>query len=123
MKKISQGRLELSTTKADAIKKFMQLPYNCRETLNDDNYIQFYCYKNGKIVITNPPSRYITNDHSTNLYAKILERDGKAYVVYYTSFSKSTYITKLIIYVLYLIMIITSLFLSCCLQTKGIVLQ
>ncbi len=112
MKKISEGKFELSTTRADAIKKFMQLPYICRETLNYENGIHFYCNENGKISIVSPPSRFVTSDNSTNLYAEIIEQDGKAYVSYYTAFSKSNYLLKMIVFSVCLIIIIGAIILA-----------
>lgn len=99
MGKVAEGRYEISTTKADAISKFRQLQGLCREEISGGNELEFNCYKNGRIVITNPSrkrrSRY-TN--STNLYAEIMEEDGKTYVSYYTEFSKSNNVFKCICY-------------------------
>ena len=57
MKKISQGKYELFTTKADAIDKFMQMQGVCREELSSDKQIEFYCSKKGKVTITNPTKK------------------------------------------------------------------
>lgn len=97
MKIISQGKYEIFTTKDDAIKKFMQLQGVCREEISGEKRIHFYCSKKGKIVITNPPSRNIDKDNSTELFAEIIEQDGKVYVDYYTSFSKPNNIFKCIL--------------------------
>lgn len=104
MKKISQGKYELLTTKPDAIDKFMQMQGVCREEMSDENSIEFYCSPKGKISITNPPSRRVENDNSTNLFAEILEQDGKVYVNYYTSFSQSNNVLKMIFLAIYLLM-------------------
>ena len=56
MKKISQGQFEIRTTKVDAIDKFIQMQGVCREKINGENPIEFYCSKKGKIIITNPPT-------------------------------------------------------------------
>ena len=94
MKQIEQGKFEIFTTRADAIDKFMQLQGVCRERISDENPIEFYCLENGKIVITNPPTRRVSGVHSTNLFAEIIEQDGKTYVTYYTEFSKSNNVLK-----------------------------
>lgn len=96
MKKISQGEFEVFTTKADAIDKLIQMQGICREEISGENAIQFYCLKNGKITITNPPTRRVENDNSTILFGRVIEKDGKTYVTYYTAFSKSNNVTKLI---------------------------
>lgn len=96
MKKISQGEYQLLTTKADAIDKLMQMQGVCREEISGENAIQFYCLKNGKITIINPPTRRVENDNSTILFGRVIEKDGKTYVTYYTAFSKSNNVTKLI---------------------------
>ncbi len=96
MKKISQGEYQLLTTKADAIDKLMQMQGICSEEISGENAIQFYCLKNGKITITNPPTRRVENDNSTILFGRVIEKDGKTYVTYYTAFSKSNNVTKLI---------------------------
>lgn len=96
MKKVSQGEFEIFTTKADAIDKLRQMQGICRENISGDNAIEFLCQKNGEIFITNPPRRRVENDNSTVLFAKVVEKDGKTCVTYYTSFSKSTNALKLI---------------------------
>lgn len=106
MKKISQGKYELLTTKADAIDKFMQMQGICREEISGENSIEFYCHKNGKIIITNPPTRRVERDNSTNLYAEIIEQDSKAYVTYYTAFSQSNNVLKMIFLAIYLLIAI-----------------
>ena len=68
----------------------------CREEISGENAIQFYCLKNGKITIINPPTRRVENDNSTILFGRVIEKDGKTYVTYYTAFSKSNNVTKLI---------------------------
>lgn len=97
MNKIDQGKYELLTTKADAIEKFMQMQGVCREKISDENLIEFHCSKKGEIIITNPPQRHIENRISTELFAEIIEQDGKTHVVYYTAFSKLKNVTKLIL--------------------------
>lgn len=112
MKKISQGKYELFTTKEDAINKFMQMQGVCREEISGDHLIEFYCSKKGKITITNPPTKHIENDNSTNLFAEILEQDDKTYVTYYTEFSKSNNVLKMIFIVIYLLMAIFAIVLT-----------
>jgi len=96
MKKINQGKYEVFTTKQDAIDKFMQMQGVCREKISSENPIEFYCSKKGKIVITNPPTRRVTGENSTNLFAEVVEQDNKTYITFYTEFSKSNNILKLI---------------------------
>lgn len=103
MKKISQGRYELFTTKADAIDKFMQLQGICREEISGEKPIEFYCTKKGKIIITNPPTKRVESHHSTNLFAEVVQQEGKTYVTYYTKFDKLNNILNLIFIVIYLL--------------------
>ncbi len=112
MKKTYQGRYEIFTTKTDAIKKFMQINGMSREELSGERHIEFSCFENGKIIITNPWSRYITNYNSTNLYAEVIGQDGKTYVEYYTSFSKSVRVLKIICYMLNIILAIIGIILG-----------
>jgi len=100
MKKINQGKYELFTTKQDAIDKFMKMQGICREEISGEGAIEFYCFKNGKIFISHPRTRHIENDNSTNLYAKVVEQDGKTYVLYHTEYSKSSSVSKLIFLVI-----------------------
>ena len=94
MKKIDQGQHEIFTTKSDAINKFMQMQGVCRGELNGEKQIEFYCHKNGEIAITNPPRRHTQNINSTNLFAKMIEQDGKTYLTYYTTYSQCHNILK-----------------------------
>ncbi len=96
MKKISQGKFEICTTRADAIDKFMQMQGVCREEINGYQRIEFYCTKKGKITITNPPSRHIENTYSTALYGEVIEQDGKTYIAYYTVYSHYNNVLKII---------------------------
>ncbi len=103
MKKISQGKFEICTTKADAIDKFMQMQGVCREELSSENLIEFYCSKKGKIIITNPPTKRVESHNSTNLFADVVEQDGKTYVTYCTAFNKTNNILNLILIIVYLL--------------------
>ena len=105
MSKILQGKYELSTTKADAIDKFMQMQGVCREQISGENQIEFYCSKKGKIIISDPPKRNNTITNSTNLFAEIIEQDGKTYVTYYTKFDKPNNILNIIFITLYSIIV------------------
>ena len=120
MPKINQGKYEVFTTKEDAINKFMQLQGVCREKISGENLIEFSCNKKGKIVITNPSSnrRRTDGDNATNLYAEVLEEDGKTYVNYYTEFSESNNILKLIFLVIYSLMSIFAIVLAIKLDYK-----
>lgn len=108
MSKISQGKYEIFTTKADAINKFMKLQGICRQNLSEKEAIRFYCDKKGEILITNPPSRDIRNDNSTTLSAQVLEEGGKTYVTYYTRFDESNRVLKLVFLAIYFLMLIGS---------------
>ena len=120
MPKIKQGKYEVLTTKEDAINKFMQLQGVCREKISEENPINFYCSEKGKIVITNPSSNRIRTDggNATNLFAEVLEEDGKTYVNYYTEFSKANNILKLIFLVIYSLMSIFAIVLAIKLDYK-----
>lgn len=102
MKKISQGKYEIFTTREDAIDKFMQLQGVCREEISGENAIQFYCTEDGTIIISNPPRKY-SPDNSTDLFAEIIEENSKTYVSYYTRFSKSNIVYKYIFYTICII--------------------
>lgn len=99
MKKIRQGKFEVFTTREDAIDKLMQLQGICTEELDNEQPIEFYCSKNGKIIISNPPRRlddggFYTN--STELFAEVITEGSKTFVTYYTKFSKFDNVSKLI---------------------------
>jgi len=112
MKKISQGEYEIFTTKAVAIDRFMQMQGVCREEISGETPIQFYCSKKGKIVITNPPTRRVEGDNSTELFADIVEKDGKTYVTYYTVFDTANNILKMIFLTMYFILTIVAIILA-----------
>jgi len=112
MKKISQGQFEIRTTKADAIDKFMQMQGVCREELSSENLIEFYCSKKGKIAITNPPKKHIEHTNSTNLYAEIIEQDGKTYITYYTVYSHFNNVLKIISLTMLIVMAILAILLA-----------
>ena len=112
MKKIEQGKFEIFTTKADAIDKFMQMQGVCREELSSENLIEFYCSKKGKITITNPPKRHIEHTNSTNLFAEIIEEDGKTYVTYFTVYSHFNNVLKFISLIMSIAMAIIAIVLA-----------
>lgn len=112
MKRISQGKFEVFTTRADAIDKFIQMQGICREEISGENSIEFYCLKNGKIIITNPPTRRVESENSTQLFAEIVEQNGKTYVTYHTSFDTSNNVLKRIFLVLYIIMAVAAIILA-----------
>ena len=112
MKKISQGKFEICAAKADAIDKFMQMQGICREELSGDNSIEFYCSKKGKIAITNPPRTHIEHKNSTNLFAEIIEEDGKTYVAYYTVYSPFNNVLKFISLIMSIVMAIIAIVLA-----------
>ena len=112
MKKISQGKLELRATKAQAIDRFMQMRGDCREKINGDSSIRFYCSKKGRIAITNPPATHIENTNSTNLYADITEQDGKTYLAYYTAYSRGNNILKIVFIIMSIVLMIPAIVLA-----------
>lgn len=107
MKKINEGKFELFTTKTDAINKFIQVQGICIEEISGENPIKFYCSEKGKITITDPPTKRIESMNSTNLFAEIIQQDGKTYVTYYTEYSNFFNVLKLIFLI---INIITAIF-------------
>ena len=104
MKRIDQGQYEVFTTKEDAIDKFKQMQGICREKINSENLVGFYCSKKGKIKIRNPHpltrrAEWARVDYnSTNLYGKIVEQDDKTYIIFYTKFSKINHASKLVFF-------------------------
>ena len=106
MKKIDQGEFKIFTTKKDAVDKFRQMQGVCRENISNEKLIQFYCDKKGEICILHPPTRRTSDCNSTNLFAKVIERDGKTFVSYYTGFSESIHVMNIIIIVIYMIMVV-----------------
>ena len=96
MKKIDKGKYEVFTTRQDAIDKFMQIQGVCNEPVNGGYTTCFYCYKDGKIYITDPAGhRPFYN--ATKLKGEIIEEDGKTYVSFYTTYSKTIDISNYII--------------------------
>ena len=112
MKKIEQGKFKIFTTKADAIDKFMQMQGVCREELSSENLIEFYCSKKGKIAINNPPKKHIEHTNSTNLFAEIIEEDGKTYVTYFTAYSHFNNVLKFISLIMLIVMAIIAIVLA-----------
>ena len=112
MKKLEQGKYEVFTTKKDAIDKFMQMEGVCRERLSDDSYIVFYCWENGNIAICERLSGRREYEHSTRLFGKVVEQDGKTYVTFYTRFDKGNQVLKVIFLVLSIMIAIASILFS-----------
>lgn len=118
MKKISQGKYEILTTKADAIDKFIQMQGVCREQIGEENAIEFYCSKKGRLAITNPPTKYVHKENSSKLFAKIIEQDGKTYVTYYTVYSHSINALKAASLIMLITMAILAIILAVANQDK-----
>ena len=110
--KISEGKYELNTTKQDAIDKFMQLQGICREENQRGNAIEFRCYKKGKIIIKSPPRKRVENDNATNLFAQVIEQNGKTYVSYRTSFSALINASKCIFLAVYILAAVLAIVLT-----------
>ena len=96
VKKIRQGKFEIFTTREDAIDKLIQLQGICTEELDNEQPIEFYCSKNGKIIIASPPRRDYEHSSSTELFAEVVTEGSKTFVTYYTKFSKFDNVSKLI---------------------------
>lgn len=106
MKKIAQGRYELTCTKEEAIERFQEMDGICREHISDDRAIAFCCTKKGKIAVSVPPRRRkggIFYDSATTLRGQIVEEEDKTYLTYYTTFSKFESVTKMVYAMLYMI--------------------
>lgn len=92
--KVKEGVFEVKTSKAEAIARFRMLQGECREALSGDKTIEFLCTKKGRISIGSPSSRYVENQASTSLTARVVEREGKTCVVWHTSFDGLNNVTK-----------------------------
>ena len=113
MIKIDEGKYEVSTTREDAIEKFMQLQGDCRSEISGENDIVFYCSSAGDITITHPTRRrHIANTNSTSLFAKVEEQDGKTYVAYYTAFDTANNVLKAIVLVFDILLTVAALALA-----------
>lgn len=118
MKMISQGKYEIFTQREDAIDKFMQMQGVCRENISGENLIRFYCTKKGKITITNPPTRGMENENSTNLFATVTEQDGRTYVTYYTAFSRLGNAMKMISLAIGMLMVVLTIVFTIAVEFK-----
>lgn len=113
MIKIDEGKYEVSTTREDAIEKFMQLQGDCRSEISGELPIEFSCFSNGEIMITHPiRQRHVENSNSTNLFAKIEEQDGKTYVTYYTAFDTANRVLKAIVLIVDILLTVAALALA-----------
>lgn len=104
MKKIAQGRYELSCKKEEAIERFQEMEGICREHISDDRAIAFCCTKKGEIAVSDPPRARggIFYDSATTLRGQIVEEEDKTYLTYYTTFSKFESVTKVVYAMLYM---------------------
>lgn len=109
---IKQGEIEISSKKSEAIDRLMQLQGICREELSDESRIEFTVFKSGKISIKNLSSRHNGISNATRLFGNVIERDGKAYISYYTNFSGADYILKLISLAVWILFCISGLLLT-----------
>lgn len=90
MKKIKQGKIEVFTSKHDAINKLMQLQGLCKDVKDSNGgLINFYCNKNGKIKIECYEERLKLNFKNSRilskLYGSITEYNHQTFIVYFTS--------------------------------------
>ena len=109
MKKISEGKFEVFTTKEDAISKLFQLQGYSRALLYNEKPASFYINKKGKFSISNSDTRS-SNANSTYLFGKVVEEDGKTYVTYYTRFSGFANVLDAVFLLTYIIIFIIALF-------------
>lgn len=110
--KISQGKFEICTSKADAIDKLMQMQGVCAEKISDDSHIEFYCNRRGKIILCHITRRITLDDTSTKLYGEVVEQEGKTHVTYYTMFDKFSNITNVVFLLISLLLVILGVVLS-----------
>ena len=94
MARIGQGEFPIFTTKEDAIGKFRQMQGICRNQMSDDERIEFLCTRKGRIHLGEPSSRR-GPQNPTELFGKVIARDGKTYVTYYTAFSGAGHVSNL----------------------------
>lgn len=108
MKKITQGKLEFFTSKADAINKLIQLQGVCKDIENSNNCsIYFYCNKNGKITVESLRSRHDPKKAQifTRLYGEITEQNDKAYINYYTVFNYMSVFARISFFIIAIIIL------------------
>ena len=91
---IDETTYEVCGTREDVIDKLRQLQGVCRETISDDRKIEFYCSKKGNISISNPYNKYIENQHSTELFGKVVSENNKTYIKIYVTYNKFTNFLK-----------------------------
>lgn len=94
--KTEHKKIEVFTSKDDAINKFMQMQGICQNKLTNGSSIEFFCTKKGKIAISNPPTYKAARENSTKLFGNIIEEDNKTYVTLYTAYSSANNIIKII---------------------------
>ena len=115
MQKIEQGEFEIFTTQKDAIDKLMQLDEDCRDESSSGYCLEFLCDKKGNIIISSPVSmhrRDSANQISSYLKGKVVERDGKTYVEYFTAYSKVDNVSKIIYIAIMLLCAVFAVFLA-----------
>ena len=95
MGRIGQGEFPIFTTKEDAIGKFRQMQGICRNQMSDDERIEFLCSRRGRIRLGEPSSRR-GPQNPTELFGKVIAREGKTFVTYRTSFSGTGHASNLV---------------------------
>jgi len=95
MSRINQGEFRILTSKEDAIGKFRQMQGICRNQMSDDDQIEFLCSRRGRIHLGEPSSRRAP-ENPTELFGKVIEREGKTFVIYHTSFSGAGHASNLV---------------------------
>ncbi len=109
MKTIQEGRYELLTTKAEAIDRFMQMQGICRERMSGDHAMEFFCFKDGKILIMDPPSKRGRGDRSTHLSAQVVEQEGETYVTFCTKYDEANRVYNLVFGAIGIVMLLVAL--------------
>lgn len=108
MKTIREGTYELLTTKQEAIDRFMQMQGICRERMSGDYVMKFFCHKDGKISIMDPPSKG-ANDRSTRLSAQVVEQEGKTYVTFCVKYNEANRVYNLVFGVVNIVILLAAL--------------
>ena len=114
MKKIDEGKFEVTATYDDAVDRFLQLQGRCRSEINRECEIYFICTNKGKIAIRSPMGkRYgAYSKCSTKLRGEITMQDGKTYVNYYTTFNRAHNIFMFIAWAFYFASVIAFIVLN-----------
>ena len=85
--------VEVKTNKPDAINKLIMQNGKCRNTTTDQDYLWFYCHKNGKLLVSDwNPYSSSRHNHNTLCYyvmGRVVVENGKTLVKIYSLYSRS----------------------------------